>query len=160
MAERGLDPLPTFASPAEFAGERGDQLVLMSSAAHHFDSSSMGNLTRLMQKEGTPYVEINPRDAAERNIQHGDNVVVENARGWCGLRAIVTDDVPAGVLVSPKGQWANLSPGGRNINWVTPDALADLANQSTFHSNLVAIRLADAPEVTAVGQERVALPAK
>jgi len=140
LAALGHDPLPSYEPPIELAGERGDRLVLMSSAAHHFVSSSMGNITTLMRKEGTPYVEINPLDAAKRGISDGDDIVVENERGWCGLRAIVTDDVPAGVLISPKGQWANLSPGGRNINWVTPDGLADFAGQSTFHSNLVEIR--------------------
>ena len=29
---------------------------------------------------------------------------------------------------------------GRNVNWTTSDALADLAGQSTFHSNLVEVR--------------------
>jgi hypothetical protein len=47
------------------------------------------------------------------------------------------------VAVAPKGQWARLSPDSRNINWTTSDALADLAGQSTFHSNLVEIRHAD-----------------
>jgi hypothetical protein len=44
------------------------------------------------------------------------------------------------VAVAPKGRWAQLAPGGRNVNWTTSDALADLAGQSTFHSNLVEIR--------------------
>ena len=35
---------------------------------------------------------------------------------------------------------ARLMPGGRNVNWTTSDALADIAGQSTFHSNLVEIR--------------------
>jgi anaerobic selenocysteine-containing dehydrogenase len=52
----------------------------------------------------------------------------------------VTDEVPRGVAVAPKGQWARLAPGGRTVNWTTSDALADLAGQSTFHSNLVTIR--------------------
>ena len=85
-------------------------------------------------------MEINPQDATARGIAHGDQVVVENERGWCTLRAVVTEDVPPGVAVAPKGQWAHLSPDGRNINWTTSDALADLAGQSTFHSNLVEIR--------------------
>ena len=46
------------------------------------------------------------------------------------------------VAVAPKGQWARLSPDGRNVNWATSDALADMAGQSTFHSNLVEIRRA------------------
>ena len=56
------------------------------------------------------------------------------------MRAVVTDDVPPGVTVSPKGRWASLSADRRNVNWVTPDAIADLAGQSTYHSNLVHVR--------------------
>ena len=56
------------------------------------------------------------------------------------LRAVVTDDVPPGVAVSPKGRWASLSADRRNVNWLAPDAIADLAGQSTFHSNLVHVR--------------------
>ena len=73
-------------------------------------------------------------------------MLIANARGEVSVRAIVTTDVPPGVAVAPKGNWARLSPGGRNINWVTPDALADLGGQSTFHSNLVEIR--KAPSIT------------
>ena len=63
-------------------------------------------------------------------------VIVENRRGSCRLRAVVTEAVRPGVLASPKGRWSKLSDG-RNVNWTTSDALADLAGQSTFHSNRV-----------------------
>ena len=156
MAAQGLDPLPHYAEPAEFAAARArgidDGLVLISGAAHHFVSSSMANQPSLRAKAGEPFVEISCADAATRQIANGDRVVVENERGWCELRAVVTNDLPAGVVVAPKGQWAKLSPGGRNINWTTPDALADLAGQSTFHSNLVRIRR------SSDGQGRVDLP--
>ena len=115
--------------------------MLISGAAHHYVSSSFANQPGLMVKEGMPFVEIHPSDAAARGIADGDTVLVESARGACELRAVVTDDVPPGVAVAPKGSWARLSPGQRNINWTTSDALADLAGQSTFHSNLVSIRL-------------------
>ncbi|HEX5688938.1 MAG TPA: molybdopterin oxidoreductase family protein [Roseiflexaceae bacterium] len=158
MREHGLDPLPEYAPPAEFSvlssqfsvspdnsklKTQNSKLILLSGAAHHYVSSSMANQPSLMTKEGAPFVEINPADAATRGIADGDTVVVENARGWCELRAVVTTDVPAGVAVAPKGSWARLSPGGRNINWTTSDALADLAGQSTFHSNLVEVRRAE-----------------
>jgi anaerobic selenocysteine-containing dehydrogenase len=161
MRAHGIDPLPDYTPPAEFARDQrsktNDQddtastslvlgpssLVLLSGAAHHYVSSSMANQPSLIAKEGTPYVEINPADAAARRIADGDTVVVESARGWCELRAVLTEDVPPGVAVAPKGQWARLSPGGRNVNWTTSDALADIAGQSTFHSNLVEIRRAD-----------------
>jgi anaerobic selenocysteine-containing dehydrogenase len=161
MIAEGLDPLPTYIAPAEFARDerrktkdegsvmsssssvlRPSSLVLISGASHHYVSSSLANQPSLIAKEGQPFVEINPADATARAISAGDSVIVESVRGWCRLRAVVTDDVPPGVAVAPKGQWARLSPDGRNINWTTSDALADLAGQSTFHSNLVEIRRA------------------
>lgn len=143
MAALGLDPLPDWIEPAEFAAPAGDgpdaPLTLICGAAHHFVSTSMANQPKLMAREGTPFVEINPEDAARRGISDGQPVRLENERGWCTLRAVVTDDVPPGVAVSPKGRWASLSPDGRNVNWTTPDAIGDLAGQSTFHSNRVTI---------------------
>jgi hypothetical protein len=43
------------------------------------------------------------------------------------------------VLASSKGRWPKLE-GGRNVNWTTSDALADVAGQSVYHSNRVWIR--------------------
>ncbi|MEM8533114.1 MAG: molybdopterin dinucleotide binding domain-containing protein, partial [Chloroflexota bacterium] len=139
----GFDPLPHYEPPAEFqehTNGHNDTLMLISGASHHFVSSSMANQPSLMAKEGAPFVEINPADAATRGITHGDTVVIENDRGWCELQAVVTDDVPTGVVVAPKGPWAQHTTAQRNINWTTPDTLADLAGQSTFHSNIVRIR--------------------
>ncbi|NJN95522.1 MAG: molybdopterin oxidoreductase family protein [Anaerolineales bacterium] len=148
LAEAGHDPLPGWSDPAEVElfdtgaqGRRGagESLTLISGAAHHFVTSSMANQPSLLEREGTPFVEINPADASARCIADGDTVVVENERGGCTLRAVVTEAVRPGVLASPKGYWSKLD-GGRNVNWTTPDALADLAGQSTFHSNRVWLR--------------------
>ena len=87
-------------------------------------------------------MEVNPADALARGIRDGDEVIVENGRGWCRLRAVVTGGVRPGVLASPKGRWAKLHGGG-NVNRTTSDALADLAGQSTFHSNRVWLRRAE-----------------
>ncbi|GAB4110941.1 MAG: molybdopterin oxidoreductase family protein [Roseiflexaceae bacterium] len=141
LAAEGLDPLPNVVTPAEFVHAKPEYpLTLISGASHHYVSSSMANQASLMRKEGEPFIEINPSDAAQRSITAGQIVVVESERGWCELRAVITDDVPPGVAVAPKGPWARLSRGRRNINWTTPDALADMAGQSTFHSNRVQIR--------------------
>jgi anaerobic selenocysteine-containing dehydrogenase len=148
-AALGLDPLPDYSPPTEFASPSPQSgvpsgslspLVLISGASHHFVTTSMANQPGLLAKEGTPYVEINPADACARGIVDGADVTVGNERGCCTLRAVVTDDVPPGVAVAPKGRWARLSPTRRTINWTTPDALGDLAGQSTYHSNLVEIR--------------------
>jgi anaerobic selenocysteine-containing dehydrogenase len=154
LAEAGLDPLPGWPEPEQVtmfdsvtAEENAlSSLTLISGAAHHFVTSSMANQPSLLEREGTPFVEINPRDAVPRGIADGDTVVIENERGWYKLRAVVTDAVRPGVLASPKGRWSKLDPStssGRNVNWTTPDALADMAGQSTFHSNRVWIRGAE-----------------
>ncbi len=150
MADEGLDPLPGWVPGEDDASPPNGSinsapLNLLSGASHHFVSSSFAGQASLLEKEKTPFVEIHPTDAAERNIADGDIVIVENSRGWCKLRAVVTDGVRPGVLVSPKGRWAKLDPfrngnEGRHVNWTTSDALGDMAGQSTFHSNRVWIR--------------------
>jgi anaerobic selenocysteine-containing dehydrogenase len=141
MAAAGVDPLPDYVEPAEFRDEKtAGRLILISGAAHHFVSSSLANLASLRAKEGEPYLELHPDDAAHAGIESGDMVIVESRRGSCQLRAIVTTNVAKGVAIAPKGNWQKLSPDGRNINWTTPDELADLGGQSTFHSNLVTVQ--------------------
>ncbi|MDQ2997099.1 MAG: molybdopterin-dependent oxidoreductase, partial [Chloroflexota bacterium] len=111
MIAEGLDPLPTYVEPAELRGLRTEgrglrqslfdsadsvlspqhsALVLISGASHHYVSSSMANQPSLIAKEGQPFVEINPIDAAARAIDDGAPVIVESARGWCRLRAVIT----------------------------------------------------------------------
>lgn len=140
----GLDPLPHYGGVQDDGGVSVDEngrfhpdesLQLLTGAAHHFVTSSFANQEKLVQREGDPFVEIHPDDAAARGIVAGDWVIVENGRGWCELVAQVTDGVKRGVLASPKGRW-----GRNNVNWTTSDALGDMAGQSTFHSNRVWVR--------------------
>src|SRR5262249_6460988 len=119
-------------------------LDLLTGASHHFVSSSLASQLGLLKSEGPPFVEIHPADAADRGISYGDEVILENVRGQVRLKAIVTDAVRRGVVVSPKGRWANLS-GGTNVNWLTTDELADLAGQSSFHSTRVWVHKGNQP---------------
>lgn len=149
MTMLGADPLPGYVEPVDTGNPdnaplngrfQPDQaLNLISGAAHHFVTSSFANQPDLLAREGDPFVEIHPDDAAARGIGDGAWVVVENGRGWCELRAKVTDAVRPGVLASPKGRWSRLG-NGRNVNWTTSDVLADLGGQSTFHTNRVWVR--------------------
>lgn len=146
LAAMGLDPLPGWTGEADDGGLNGhagderfgehESLDLITPAAHHFVTSSLANQTELLQREGTPFIEIHPTDAAARGIVQGQMVLVANGRGSCALRAVITDAVRPGVVASPKGRWSRHSDG-RNVNWTTSDALGDMAGQSTFHSNKV-----------------------
>ena len=147
LADDGLDPLPNFVPPndpaADSFADDGKSLAFISGAAHHFTSSTFANHADFLAREGEPFVEIHPTDAAERGIADGDLVRLENARGWVILRARVTDDIRPGVVASPKGRWAKNDPFStekRTINRLTSDALGDFAGQSTFHSTRVWVR--------------------
>jgi anaerobic selenocysteine-containing dehydrogenase len=145
LADDGIDPLP-----GRFVVDVEDErpLTLVTGAAHHFVSSSLANQEGLLHGEGEPFLEIHPEDAARFGVSAGADVIVESARGWCRLRAAVSEAVRPGVVVSPKGRWSKRS-GGRNVNWTTPDTLGDMAGQSTFQSNRVSIR--PAPEAEEQG---------
>ncbi|MDM8531296.1 molybdopterin oxidoreductase family protein [Anaerolineales bacterium HSG25] len=151
LAQQGLDPLPGWQDLSEdYAPPTPEPtmppLSLLTGAAHHFTSTSFANQASLLKRENTPFLEIHPDDAAARQIMDGQTVVVENGRGYCKLKAVVTEAVRPGVVVSPKGRWSKFDPfangdGGRNVNWTTSDELADMAGQSTFHSNRVWVRV-------------------
>src|SRR5262249_57149071 len=53
FARAGLDPLPEYTEPADFAGRADDdsRLTLITGAAHHFTSSSFANVPGLLDKE-------------------------------------------------------------------------------------------------------------
>ncbi|MBW2734624.1 MAG: molybdopterin oxidoreductase family protein [Deltaproteobacteria bacterium] len=136
MEEHGLDRLPDYDPPQELDASTEDGgLILLSGATHHFVSSSLHSVESLRRKEGPPRLEIHPDDAASRGIEDGQRVRVFNARGHFEVPACVTNAVRPGVVVALKGHWSEGNLDGRQVNWTTPDALGDLAGQSTFHSN-------------------------
>ena len=148
---KGYDPLPAWVPEMEARIERTasteatkhDPLPLLCPAAHHFISSSLGNVERMRTKEGVPTLRIHPVDAELRGIRSGQLVRVSNGRGWCRLIADVTEDVRQGVLATTTVWWPRFSPDQRNVNWTTSDRLADFNGGSTFYTNLVFVEAAD-----------------
>jgi anaerobic selenocysteine-containing dehydrogenase len=148
-AAKGYDPVPGWTPEVEAKfGKKalvspGERLPLLCPAAHHFISSSFGNLERMKTKEKAPTVRIHPSDAEPRGIRSGQLVHVSNERGWCRLVAEVTEDVRPGVLATTTVWWPSFSPDSRNVNWTTSDRLADFHGGSTFYTNLVTVEAAD-----------------
>ncbi len=50
-----------------------------------------------------PMVQMNPKDALERDIETGDPVVVKTARGFVEMSAYVTEDIMEGYVYAPVG---------------------------------------------------------
>jgi anaerobic selenocysteine-containing dehydrogenase len=151
-ASKGYDPVPGWVPEVESlnrnekpSSSTHNQLPLMSPAAHHFISSTFANQERLQTKEGVPTLRIHPQDADARGIRSGQMIRVSNERGWCRLVAEVTEEVRPGVLATTTVWWPKFSPDQRNVNWTTPDRLADFGGGSTFHTNLVTIEVGDDP---------------
>src|SRR5579884_3707662 len=146
-AAKGYDPVPGWMPEVEAKyGKKGpastitnEPMPLLCPAAHHFISSSFGNLERMKTKEGAPTLRIHPTDAKARGIRSGQLVRVSNERGWCRLVADVTEDVRPGVLATTTVWWPRFSPDQRNVNWTTSDRLADFNGGSTFYTNLVTV---------------------
>jgi len=140
----GLSPIPTWHESKPLHGDEKSNvdfpLTLLTPAAHHFVNSSLANLPSLLAKEKSRFVLIHPQDAQRRSISEGDKVTVFNPRGWFERKARLTKDVKSGVLAAIFGFWE--IPGERTtVNWTTSDRLADVAGQSTFHSNHVEVCL-------------------
>jgi anaerobic selenocysteine-containing dehydrogenase len=149
---KGYDPVPGWEPEIEAREEAkrestlpaiAERLPLLCPAAHHFVSSTFGNLDRLKTKEKAPTLRIHPDDAQLRGIRSGQLVRISNERGWCRLVAEVTEEVRAGVLATTTVWWPRFSPDQRNINWTTSDRLADFNGGSTFYTNLVAVEPTD-----------------
>ncbi len=136
LARRGFDPLPTYIAPHE--GEASDAakdfpLALNTPPARNFMNSTFGNIEELAKPHGAPTVQLNPLDAAARNVLEGQTVRVFNHRGVMKLAAHVTEDTRPGVATILWGHWRN-HPGAEGfVNDLTSQALTDLGGGATFY---------------------------
>jgi anaerobic selenocysteine-containing dehydrogenase len=112
---------------------------------HHYKQrthSSYGN-NPWLEEVAPQMVWINPLDAEERGIHHGDMVRIFNPFGETRVRAKVTPRIMPGVLSLPQGAW--YQPGtddvDRNgcINVLTSQRPSPVAKGNPQHSNRVQI---------------------
>ncbi len=127
-----------------------DGLHLLSPTAHHFVNSSLANQTSLVRREREASIMLHPVDAATRQLASGDRARVFNVWGQCFRTVIVSEDTLPGVAVATNGFWQG-EDRLQSINRTTSDRLADVAGQSTFHSNRVWVIHAD----TTTGEKAV-----
>jgi len=145
MAEHGFDPLPKHTPTAESKEGSPDlfakyPLTLLTGATKNLLSTQWSNDPIIQELDPVRHIEINPKDAKARGIEDRDQVVVKNDRGSVQLMAVLTDRVKPGVVFSEKAWWPKLCPDGKNINFLTPDRIADMGNNSTYHTNLVEVQ--------------------
>ncbi len=136
MAERGLDPLPTYTPPHECDDDAlaaKFPLALNTPPARNFMNSTFANIEELAKPHGAPTIQLHPADARARNVREGERVRVWNTRGEMKLAANITDDTREGVATILWGHWRN-HPGAEGfVNDLTSQALTDLGGGATFY---------------------------
>jgi anaerobic selenocysteine-containing dehydrogenase len=143
LAAQGLPALPTWTPLAE-GPARADlaarfPLQCIVPPNRFFLNSSFSQSERLRRRQGAPTVMLAPDDARARGIADGDAVTVTSPRGAARFTACVTDATRAGVAVIEGIWWHRFHPGGRGVNVLTDDRVADMGGGPAFHSNLVEI---------------------
>jgi anaerobic selenocysteine-containing dehydrogenase len=127
-------PLP-LADPRPASGH----LRLLSPASPLLLNDSFGNDERLVRRLGPASVAVHPTDAIRLGLTDGGEAVVGNATGELRLRVAVSDIVPRGVALSPKGRWPKREPAGANVNVLNPGEKSDLGESTCVHGVEVAV---------------------
>jgi len=104
LSEAGLEPLPSFQEPGLSPISRPElkdsyPLILTTGARlPMFIHSRTFRLpwTRMLRPE--PMLDINPRDARERSISQGEEVILSTPRNSIRAKANITEIVPPGVI--------------------------------------------------------------
>ena len=128
LEDYGHEPLPKYTEPVEGPQAAPDlarqfPLVFNSGARPHTDFRSQHHGIRGLVKDNPePTVELNRLDAGARDINSGDLVRVQTARGSVLFRARVTDDIAKGCIECNMGGGGPVGPQAwqeRNVNDLT-----------------------------------------
>jgi anaerobic selenocysteine-containing dehydrogenase len=147
LARQGHDPVPAFVPPREsVAGDpelAGRYPLALLTPKHHtrFLNSSYTHLPKHGPREGGPFVEMDPVDAAARGVSESDLVDVWNDRSRLVLEARISDRLRAGVVVVPFGWWGADHGDAATANSLTNDTLTDWGGGVAYSDTLVEVSL-------------------
>jgi anaerobic selenocysteine-containing dehydrogenase len=115
-------------------------LTMLSPKQHtRFLNSSYSHLPAHGPREGGPYVEMTPHDAAARGLSDGDTARVHNQRGELRLPVRVTERLAPGLVAVPFGWWDSAHGGNRSVNDLTSDEPTDMGGGVAFHDTFVEV---------------------
>ena len=120
--------LPTYI-PFEYSDQEKKQYplhLLTIKTPKNFLNSSHANVDHILEQEGKFYLEVNKKDASERDIADGDELKVFDHRGRVYITARISNKVQQGVVCMPHGFWPSLLKGGSSANALTNDLLTDM----------------------------------
>jgi anaerobic selenocysteine-containing dehydrogenase len=130
-ARAGADGLP-FAHADPRPGD--DMLRLLSPASPWLLNDSFQNDAKVTERIGSAKVAaLHPLDAADRGLAAGDPVVLSNATGRLELELELSEHLPRGVALSPKGRWPKREATNANVNVLNPGTKSDMGDATSVH---------------------------
>ncbi|MDP6588408.1 MAG: molybdopterin-dependent oxidoreductase [Alphaproteobacteria bacterium] len=133
-AAAAADGHPRLPGPGADARPTGGRLRLLSPATEWLLNDSYANDPKVDKQLGPAMVTINPADAEARGLAAGSQVRLTNATGSLELNLALSDMVPPGVALSPKGRWPRRAGKQRaNVNVLNPGAKSDMGESTAVH---------------------------
>ena len=132
-ARAEADGFPRMPRPTADARPANHALRLLSPASSWLMNDSFANDPRIAKRLGPARVSLHPSEAAARGLAEGDQVLMSNATGQLSLTVSVSDAIPRGVAVSPKGRWPKLEPADGNVNRLNPGEQSDMGRSTSVH---------------------------
>ena len=137
----GIEQLPAFSEPMESVRSGSPDtskytLHLITPNTKNRIHSQFNNLEMIGQFGDTPFVALNPDDAAKRAIADGGMVRVFNDRGHFLLKARLDNGIKAGCIYVTNGWWID---SGGSVNFCSLGRETDMGHGAAFHDVIVEI---------------------
>ncbi len=110
-----------------------DLLRLLTPASQWMLNDTFTNDPKITKRLGPAEIALNPADAFRRGLTDGDRVAVANEVGTLLLELRLSDGVPPGVALSPKGRWPKRESERANVNVLNPGIKSDMGESSAVH---------------------------
>jgi anaerobic selenocysteine-containing dehydrogenase len=125
--------------PVADARPAAGRLRLLSPASPWSLNASFGNDPRVRKRSGGLTLSVNAGDADALGLLEGALARVSSASGSLVVPVTITDALPAGVGLIPKGGWPKLSAEGANVNALTRAQPSDMGASTAIHGLEVAV---------------------
>jgi anaerobic selenocysteine-containing dehydrogenase len=132
--------------PRPAADERpaAGRLRLLSPASPWALNTSFSNDERVARRSGALTLSLTAADAAELALTEGALARVTSAAGSLVVPVAITDALPVGVGLIPKGGWPKLRADRSNVNALTVARPSDMGASTTVHGLEVIVTAVDA----------------
>jgi anaerobic selenocysteine-containing dehydrogenase len=113
------------------------QFRLISPASNWRLNDSYANEPKAAKRAGPAELVLCAQDAALIGVSDGAPVRVTTDAGSIQLQARIDEMVQPGTVLSYKGRWPSLEPGGQNLNFIHAGRKSDMGESSSVHGMLV-----------------------